>query len=298
MNHRYIKITIVISILIVISVVAFFTFNKRVSVPVTSQKAPESVPVLPLAKFPGKNIPLNDMTKNDTNKNKSFWDRYESLSQSEWRIMTEEGQKREFHSGKNFLRTRSIIPEVVIKELNIKAGQTILDIGCGEGYLTFPIASVIGKKGKVFASDIDEKKIAYMLQMIRKFSVEKNRNFDNIIVRLNHVDNIGIDPGKIDQAIMLDVHILFFRQNNEASGIAEDQEKIVNEIYKSQKAFMTDVYKALKKNGKITLIEHSGKQIAVNKKHLLILMKKFGFILEKQKKDIPGYPYFMTFKKG
>ena len=44
-------------------------------------------------------------------------------------------------------------PGEEIKKINIKAGQTILDYGCGIGSFTFPAARLVGEKGKVYALD-------------------------------------------------------------------------------------------------------------------------------------------------
>lgn len=44
-------------------------------------------------------------------------------------------------------------PEAVIVDL--KAGMTFADIGCGDGFFTILASKVVGEKGKVFAVDID-----------------------------------------------------------------------------------------------------------------------------------------------
>ena len=38
----------------------------------------------------------------------------------------------------------------------IKNGMTVLDLGCGPGFLTIDIASMVGKTGKVIAADVQE----------------------------------------------------------------------------------------------------------------------------------------------
>jgi ubiquinone/menaquinone biosynthesis C-methylase UbiE len=44
-------------------------------------------------------------------------------------------------------------PEEEIKKINLKAGQTVLDYGCGIGSCTIPAARLVGKGGKVYALD-------------------------------------------------------------------------------------------------------------------------------------------------
>ena len=44
-------------------------------------------------------------------------------------------------------------PEAIIKEIGLKAGDTLMDIGCGQGYFTIPAAKIAGESGKVYALD-------------------------------------------------------------------------------------------------------------------------------------------------
>jgi tRNA A58 N-methylase Trm61 len=39
-------------------------------------------------------------------------------------------------------------------------GQTVADIGCGDGFCTIPLARAVGSGGKVLAIDIDEKALS------------------------------------------------------------------------------------------------------------------------------------------
>ena len=43
----------------------------------------------------------------------------------------------------------------VLKVLNIKAGQTVLDVGCGNGYMSRLFAAAVSQTGKVYAFDRD-----------------------------------------------------------------------------------------------------------------------------------------------
>lgn len=44
-------------------------------------------------------------------------------------------------------------PSEVIRAIDVKADQTIADIGAGTGYFTLPLAAAVGKRGRVFALD-------------------------------------------------------------------------------------------------------------------------------------------------
>ncbi|MDD5774075.1 MAG: methyltransferase domain-containing protein, partial [bacterium] len=45
----------------------------------------------------------------------------------------------------------------------VKEGMTVLDIGCGPGFFSIDIARMVGKSGRVIASDLQEE----MLQKLR-----------------------------------------------------------------------------------------------------------------------------------
>ena len=46
--------------------------------------------------------------------------------------------------------------EVVLKALNLRPGQVILDAGCGNGYMAKEFARILNGSGKVIALDPDE----------------------------------------------------------------------------------------------------------------------------------------------
>lgn len=54
------------------------------------------------------------------------------------------------------LKLRDIFkpPRKVLKEANIKAGDTVLDFGCGPGSYSLAAAKLVGEKGKVYSLDI------------------------------------------------------------------------------------------------------------------------------------------------
>jgi ubiquinone/menaquinone biosynthesis C-methylase UbiE len=55
------------------------------------------------------------------------------------------------HSGEMSARTRK-----TIQQLDLRPGMNVLDVGCGPGRLTIPIARAVGPQGKVTAIDIQE----------------------------------------------------------------------------------------------------------------------------------------------
>ncbi|MGB9979323.1 methyltransferase domain-containing protein [Methanobacterium sp.] len=53
-------------------------------------------------------------------------------------------------------------PEKVLKSLNIHKGDIIGDIGTGGGYFTFEFSRKVGKNGRVYAIDTNQKSLAFI----------------------------------------------------------------------------------------------------------------------------------------
>ena len=62
--------------------------------------------------------------------------------------------------------------ETIITNLNICVGQTILDAGCGNGYMAKKFSTLVGNTGKVFALDPDEVSIANLKKEVEKTNIE------------------------------------------------------------------------------------------------------------------------------
>ncbi|MGD2178093.1 MAG: class I SAM-dependent methyltransferase [Anaerolineae bacterium] len=43
-----------------------------------------------------------------------------------------------------------------LARLNMRAGQTVLDLGCGPGFWTLPLAEIVGPSGTVWALDVSQ----------------------------------------------------------------------------------------------------------------------------------------------
>lgn len=47
-------------------------------------------------------------------------------------------------------------PDVVLEALAPKPGETVVDLGAGTGYYVGPLANLVGRRGTVYATDIDD----------------------------------------------------------------------------------------------------------------------------------------------
>ncbi len=64
----------------------------------------------------------------------------------------------------------------IIQSLNLQEGDSIIDFGCGPGYVTLKFADLVGEKGHVYGIETNEMHIQYLTNFIEK----------------NHVNNVDI----------------------------------------------------------------------------------------------------------
>ncbi len=51
-------------------------------------------------------------------------------------------------------RFKILPPIEILKEIGLKSGDVIVDVGCGNGYFTIPASEIVRPHGKVYACDI------------------------------------------------------------------------------------------------------------------------------------------------
>ncbi len=80
--------------------------------------------------------------------------------------------------------------EVILKALNIKAGQTILDAGCGNGYMSKLFSKEITESGKVYALDPDKHFIKVLKNETQGTNIE---TIEGDITRPTQLDESSVD---------------------------------------------------------------------------------------------------------
>lgn len=118
--------------------------------------------------------------------------------------------------------------DLAIKELNLKPGMVVADIGAGTGYYSIRVAKRVSPGGRVLAIDIQPE----MLDRLR-INAEA-ANVKNIETILGSESNPHLPPGTLDLAIMVDVY---------------------HELSRPQR-ILEHVRAALKPNGQLVLLEY------------------------------------------
>ncbi|GAA4325734.1 class I SAM-dependent methyltransferase [Pontixanthobacter gangjinensis] len=163
----------------------------------------------------------------------------------------------------------------LIENMNIQPGDSIADIGAGSGYHVFKMAPLAGN-GLVYAVDIQPE----MLSEIEK--KKKSSGQGNVRIIKGSEKSVNLPQNSVDKILMVDVY-------HEFSYPVE---------------MLESMYKALRKNGRIYLIEYKGEDasIPIKKLHKMTetqAVKEFeanGFRLKENKDNLP-WQHCMVFVK-
>ena len=123
----------------------------------------------------------------------------------------------------------------MLKALGVKPGQTVCDMGCGNGFYTLQLARLVGPKGLVYAVDIQPE----MLQMLARNAAEAR------LANIRPVLGTPIDPrlpaGEIDMMLCVDVYHEFSHPE----------------------AMLAKIRESLAADGQLVLVEFRGEDPAV-----------------------------------
>jgi ubiquinone/menaquinone biosynthesis C-methylase UbiE len=86
-----------------------------------------------------------------------------------------------------------------MRDLGLKPGTRVADIGCGEGYFTLRLAKSVGEQGLVFAVDID----APTLDVLKKQA--EREHLTNVVVVVSEPTDTKLQPECVDVLFVCDV---------------------------------------------------------------------------------------------
>lgn len=165
------------------------------------------------------------------------------------------------------VREREEATSVMIRALELKPGQVIADVGCGNGYHSLMMARLVGETGKVYGVDIQQE----MLTMLKKRAADAG--VDNVVPVLGKFWDPNLPANSIDVALIVDAYHEFSHPARMLRGI----------------------YKALKPDGVVVFLEYRTEDPKVPIKRLHKMSKAQvdkeltanGFKLVKSFDDLP-----------
>jgi ubiquinone/menaquinone biosynthesis C-methylase UbiE len=90
--------------------------------------------------------------------------------------------------------------EIFLRSIGVKAGQVILDYGCGAGHYTITSAKIVGKKGKVYAIDRDNGTLNRLMQ------TAESEGLKNIVpIKTSEESKIDLEDESIDVVLLYDI---------------------------------------------------------------------------------------------
>ena len=102
-----------------------------------------------------------------------------------------------------------------IENANLKAGETVLDLGCGKGMDVFKACKIVGKEGLVIGVD----RLSEMVE--RANYIRGKKGFLNTDFRVSDIDDLKVDNDTVDCVI-----------SNCVINLCEDKEKVYSEIFR------------------------------------------------------------------
>jgi ubiquinone/menaquinone biosynthesis C-methylase UbiE len=168
-------------------------------------------------------------------------------------------------------RRRIQPPSQMIERSGIKEGMKVLDLGCGSGAFTPFVARAVGKKGMVYALDIQADMLA---QLERKLAKPENKNIKNVKLVKASAYELPFDDGSLDLVYMVTV---------------------LQEVPDRNRA-LQEVKRVLKKGGILAVTELFPDPDYPWKSTTIKLGTENGFVVDKTSGNF--FNYTVRFKKG
>lgn len=168
------------------------------------------------------------------------------------------------------------MPDRLLDYLLLKEGETVVDIGAGTGYFSMLFARKVGRKGTVYALDVDES----MVKLIEKRA--RKEGFANVRAKLVPFESPGIEKGVADLVFICDTY-LFFENRVE---------------------YMQRVRDVLKRGGRLAIVSFNGnadipgappRHKMIPKEQAISEIRSAGFSLEAEFLFLP-YQDFLLFR--
>ena len=172
-------------------------------------------------------------------------------------------------------RTKWQKPDEVVRALDLRPGQTVIDIGAGTGYFTRRFAKAVGPSGAVIGLDVEPGMVDYMKADAKKLGL---RNYHARVVK---ADDPELSPNSAD--------VIFFCDT-------------LHHIY-DRLAYLRKLAPALKPGGRIAVVdfkknapEGPPKRMKISREQMIEQFSNAGYDMVREYKFLP-YQYFVEFER-
>jgi ubiquinone/menaquinone biosynthesis C-methylase UbiE len=156
---------------------------------------------------------------------------------------------------------------MMLANLGVEPGMTIVDMGCGNGFYSIPLAKMVGPEGMIFAVDVQPEMLGFLRERAEAEGIE------NIVPILGSYHNPRLPKDSADLILMVDVYHEFSHPEQ----------------------MLASMRAALKKDGMIALLEYrmEDKNVPIkllhkmSKKQILKEYRPNGFKLVKEFDKLP-----------
>jgi ubiquinone/menaquinone biosynthesis C-methylase UbiE len=167
--------------------------------------------------------------------------------------------------------------ETMLRELGVRQGMDVCDMGCGNGFYTLQLAELVGPQGTVWAVDIQQ-------EMLRLLEARTNQaGLRNARLVLGSLIDPQLPPNKLDLVLCVDVYHEFSHPEH----------------------MLAALRRSLKPRGQMVLVEFRAEDLEVpikplhkmSKRQILKEILPHGFEFEREFDGLP-WQHMMFFKKS
>ncbi len=194
---------------------------------------------------------------------------------------TEQGRENVARGLDNPDRVKEQKPRALLKEIGLRKGDTVADIGTGVGFMIPFFLEVVGPQGKVLAEDIQQD---FLDKVIAK---KKEEGWTNVETVLGGQTDPKLPAGSVDLAFILDAYHHFEKP-------VETLKAIRASLKPGGRLALVDFYRFRTREGRSA--EWTRNHIRADRDEFRAEVEQAGFTFERTFDHLP-YQYVLLFKK-